>query len=120
MRGPLPPTLAATNRERPSPGEIVADEGVAVGGIIPQAPVELKTLIEVPSQFPLPVDVRAALGCAALCCGALCFFGRADAVAAVPTRRTARARVSILDRGPLIPVQISSSSRSPLQDWQHF
>jgi hypothetical protein len=29
----------------------------------------------------------------------------------VPTRRTARARVSILDRGALIPVQISSSYR---------
>src|SRR5262249_57039574 len=32
---------------RPSPREIVADEGVAVGGIIPQAPVELKRLTEV-------------------------------------------------------------------------
>src|ERR1700730_3230566 len=41
-----PLRCAAPCRRRPLPREVVADERVAARGIIPQAPVELKRLIE--------------------------------------------------------------------------
>jgi hypothetical protein len=40
------------------------------------------------------VDVRSAL----------CFLGRADAVAAVPTTRTAKPKATILDNGMFMPM----------------
>jgi hypothetical protein len=41
------------------------------------------------------------------------FLG-ADAVAAVPKTRTAKARATILDNGMLMPVEISTSDWHPL------
>src|SRR5262245_34841750 len=61
-------------------------------------------MIGVPSHVVIAVDGRAAL----------CFLGRADALAAVPRRRTANARASILDKGMLMPLYISTSSRYSL------
>jgi hypothetical protein len=49
-------------------------------------------MIGVPSHIVIVVDVRSAL----------CFLGRADALAAVPRRRTAQAMATILDDGMLM------------------
>jgi hypothetical protein len=39
----------------------------------------------------------------------MCFLGRADAVVAAPRTATAKARVTILDSGTLMLVEISTS-----------
>jgi hypothetical protein len=51
-------------------------------------------MIGVPSHIVIAVDAGSAL----------CFLGRADAVAAVPSRRTAKARATMLDNGMFMPV----------------
>src|SRR5262245_45181651 len=61
-------------------------------------------MIGVPSHVVIAVDVGSALR----------FLGRAEAVAAVPRTRTARARVAILNNGRLMLMQISSSCSHPL------
>jgi hypothetical protein len=56
-------------------------------------------MIGVPSHDVIvAVDWRSAL------CLTLCFLGRADAVAAVPRRRKARAKATIRDNGKLMAV----------------
>jgi hypothetical protein len=51
-------------------------------------------MIGVPSHIVVGVDAGSTL----------CFLGRADAVAAAPRTRTARARVTVLDNGTLMLV----------------
>jgi uncharacterized membrane protein len=51
-------------------------------------------MIGVPSHVVVDVVVRSTL----------CFLARADAVAAIPRTRTAKARVTILDNGMLMLV----------------
>jgi hypothetical protein len=51
-------------------------------------------MIGVPSHIVIAVDVGSGLG----------FLGRADAVAAVPRRTTAKAKATILDNSMLIPI----------------
>jgi hypothetical protein len=51
-------------------------------------------MIGVPSHIVIAVDVRSGL----------CFLGRADAVAAVPRKATARAKATIRDNGMLMMV----------------
>ena len=47
-----------SGRQRPLPREIVTDEGVAIGGIIPQAPVKRKRVIELIDLGARVVDGR--------------------------------------------------------------
>src|SRR5262249_49399320 len=61
-------------------------------------------MIGVPSHVAIAVDVRSGM----------CFLGRADAVVAVARTTTAKARVTILDSGTLMLVEISTSYWHPL------
>ena len=101
MYGPLLPRVVTRGRSARSVGCFCAGSSPRAGRLGQSMPC---MMIGVPPHIVVDVVVRSALG----------FLGRADAVAAAPRTRTAKARVTILDNGTLMLVQISTSYWHPL------